>query len=149
MRRFLIAGYVVLACAGLFIASAPTESQAQGIAAPPVVVTAPTPQCSLGFALEGQKCVFKHCPPNHKLVDRKCEKIVIHIPKHCSLAEQLANKCGKDGQLKATDLTPKKCPSGESLDGKKGCVKDSSASDLVPACPVGQHWAGKKGCVKN
>ena len=148
MSRFLIACYAVLVCAGLIFAGAPTESHAQGVAAPPVVVGAPPPQCSLGFALVGQKCVFKQCPPNYKLADKKCEKIVIHIPKQCSEAEQWANKCNKNGQPKATDFVPG-CPAGQHWAGKKGCVKDISASDFVPGCPAGQHWAGKNGCIKN
>ena len=62
-------------------------------------------------------------PPNHRLVNRSYEKIVIHISKECSSAEQLAGKCGKGGQLPATAFTPK--------------------------CPSGRHWGGKNGCVKN
>ena len=164
MRRFLVAVLAILAGAGLTIAGAP-ESQGQVTAAPPVVVTAPCPsgtsavgkkcvkfkQCPSGQHAEGETC--KPCPPNYRLVNRSCEKVQIHTNSgvKCSLAEQLANKCGKDGQLKASDFAPKKCPPGQHPADSKTCVKDEplKASDFVPACPAGQHWAGKKGCVKN
>ena len=154
MRRFLVSVVTILAGAGLTIAVVPAESLAQGspqTAAPPVVVTAPATQCSLGFALVGKKCVFKQCPPNYRLVNRKCEKIQIHINSgaKCSLAEKLADKC-KPEPVKASDFVPNKCPAGQHADGKT-CVKDEpvKASDFVPKkCPSGQHYNGKA-CVKN
>ena len=163
VRRFLVTVFAILAGAGLTITVVPAESLAQGspqTAAPPVVVGACPPgltavgkkcvkfkQCPSGQHAEGETC--KPCPPNHRLVNRSCEKIVIHIHKGCSPAEQLAGKCSKGGQVPASDFTPG-CPSGQHWNAG-GCQKDGQvpASDFTPGCPSGKHWGGKNGCVKN